>query len=91
MSDIEVKNLKLSKNLQQKNKLGFLALEYLGHGKSSGKFIKGNISIWTQNTKLLIKKIVKKNNFVLIGSSMGLGLHLINLNILKNKLKDLLE
>ena len=26
----------------KKNKLGFLSLEYSGHGKSSGKFLKGN-------------------------------------------------
>ena len=45
--------------LLQKN-LGFLALEYLGHGKSSGEFIKGNISIWTENAKVLIKKKIKK-------------------------------
>ena len=37
--------------------------------------------------KVLNKKIIKKNNFILIGSSMGHGFHLINLNILKNKLK----
>ena len=66
MSDIEGKKPQTFKKFATKNKLGFLALEYLGHGKSSGEFIKGNISIWTQNTKLLIKKIVKKNNFVLI-------------------------
>jgi esterase/lipase len=46
-------------------------LEYSGHGKSSGKFINGNISKWTKETTLLIKKIVKKNNFILVGSSMG--------------------
>ena len=54
-----------------KNKLGFLAVEYSGHGKSSGKFTNGNISVWSNDAKILIKKIVKKNNFILIGSSMG--------------------
>ena len=39
----------------KKNKLGFLAIEYTGHGKSSGKFITGNISTWTKETSLLIK------------------------------------
>ena len=48
-----------------------MALEYSGHGKSSGNFIEGNISMWSKETSLLIKKIVKKNNFILIGSSMG--------------------
>ena len=44
----------------QLKKLGFLALEYFGHGKSSGEFTKGNISIWSKNVKLLIKKIIRK-------------------------------
>ena len=57
--------------MQKKNKLGFLALEYSGHGKSSGKFTNGNISKWTKETNQLIKKIVKKNRIILIGSSMG--------------------
>ena len=38
----------------KKNKLGFLALEYSGHGKSSGKFINGNISKWTKETSQLL-------------------------------------
>ena len=60
MSDIEGKKPQSFRRYAIKNKLGFLALEYLGHGKSSGKFTKGNISIWTKNVKFLIKKIVKK-------------------------------
>ena len=44
--------------LAKKNKVGFLALEYSGHGKSSGKFIDGNISKWTKETTQIIKKIV---------------------------------
>ena len=60
MSDIEGKKPQSFYQYAVKNKLGFLALEYLGHGKSSGKFTKGNISIWTKNVKLLIKKIVRK-------------------------------
>ena len=51
-------------NFAKKNKLGFLALEYSGHGKSSGKFIDGNISRWTNETTILIKKIVKKNKLI---------------------------
>ena len=59
MSDLEGKKPKTFLNFAKKNKLGFLALEYSGHGKSSGKFTNGNISIWTKETKLLINKIVK--------------------------------
>ncbi len=71
MSNLEGKKPKTFFNFAKKNKLGFLALEYTGHGKSSGKFIEGNVSQWTNDTKLIIKKIVKKNNIILIGSSMG--------------------
>ncbi|MDC0859487.1 alpha/beta hydrolase [Candidatus Pelagibacter sp.] len=71
MSDLEGKKPKHFLKFAKKNNYGFLALEYSGHGKSSGKFINGNISKWTKETTLLIKKIVKKNNFILVGSSMG--------------------
>ena len=71
MSDLEGKKPEAFLNFAKKNKLGFLALEYSGHGKSSGKFTNGNISKWTKETNLLIKKIVKKNKIILIGSSMG--------------------
>ena len=71
MSDLEGKKPRTLLSFAKKNKLGFLALEYSGHGKSSGKFISGNISKWTKETNLLIRKIVKKNRIILIGSSMG--------------------
>ncbi len=69
-----------------KNKLGFLTLEYSGHGKSSGTFTKGNISKWSYETKILIKKVVKKNYFILVGSSMGAW---ISLNQFKNFKKQI--
>ena len=71
MSDLEGKKPKSFFAFSKKNNLGFLALEYSGHGKSSGKFTNGNISKWTKETTLLIKKIVKKNKIILVGSSMG--------------------
>ena len=71
MSDLEGKKPKIFFNFAKKNKLGFLALEYSGHGKSSGKFTNGNISKWTRETTILIKKVVKKNKIILVGSSMG--------------------
>ena len=70
-----------------KKKLGFLALEYSGHGKSSGKFTNGNISKWSNDVKIVIKKIVKKNNFILIGSSMGTWLSLIQFKYFRNQIK----
>ena len=71
MSDLEGKKPRAFLNFAKKNKLGYLAFEYSGHGKSYGKFINGNISKWTRDTALMIRKIVKKNNMILIGSSMG--------------------
>ena len=67
MSDIEGEKPKIFFKYAKKNKLGFLALEYSGHGKSSGKFTNGNISNWSKEVKILIKRIVKKNKFILIG------------------------
>ena len=46
-------------------------MEYSGHGKSSGKFIKGNISKWSSEVKYIINKIVRKKRFLIVGSSMG--------------------
>jgi len=90
MSDVEGKKPQLFKRYAIKKKLGFLALEYLGHGKSSGEFIKGNISIWSENAKLLIKKIIRKNNFILIGSSMGAWIALNQFKYFKKKIKGFL-
>ena len=71
MSDLEGKKPKTFLNFAKRNKFSFLALEYSGHGKSSGKFTNGNISKWTKDTAYVLKKIVKKNKIILIGSSMG--------------------
>ncbi len=87
MSDIEGKKPQFFRSFAIKNELGFLALEYLGHGKSSGEFIKGNISLWTHNVKFIIKKIVKRNNFILIGSSMGAWIGLNQFRYFKNQIK----
>ena len=71
MSDLTGDKPKILQKYCKKKKIGFLALEYSGHGKSSGKFTNGNISKWTEETKILIKRFVKKNIFILVGSSMG--------------------
>ena len=87
MSDIEgEKPYKIFK-FAKKNKIGFLAIEYSGHGKSTGKFTTGNISKWTKEIQISIKKIVKKNNFILIGSSMGAWLSLNQFKYFKNQIK----
>tara|TARA_B110001452_G_scaffold181800_1_gene152684 strand:+ start:1882 stop:2637 length:756 start_codon:yes stop_codon:yes gene_type:complete len=87
MSDIEgEKPNKIFKYAKEK-KRGFLAIEYSGHGKSTGKFTTGNISKWTKEVQISIKKIVKKNNFILIGSSMGAWLSLNQFKYFKNQIK----
>tara|TARA_Y100000768_G_scaffold169999_1_gene127243 strand:- start:211 stop:864 length:654 start_codon:yes stop_codon:yes gene_type:complete len=87
MSDIDGKKPQVFKKYAVKNKLGFLALEYSGHGKSSGEFTKGNISIWSNDTRKVIKKIVKKNKFILIGSSMGAWIALKQFKYFKSQIK----
>ena len=86
MSDLEGKKPKTFLNFAKRNKLGFLALEYSGHGKSSGKFTNGNISKWTIETKLLIRKIVKKNKIIFIGSSMGAWISLNQFKFFKKQI-----
>ena len=86
MSDLEGKKPRTFLNFAKKNKLGFLALEYSGHGKSSGKFINGNISKWTKETSQLIKKIVKKNKIILVGSSMGAWISLNQFKFFKEQI-----
>jgi len=71
MSDLEGDKPKRILKYCNSKKIGFLAMEYSGHGKSSGKFTQGNITKWTNEVKISIKKIVKKNKFILVGSSMG--------------------
>ena len=90
MSDLEGEKPKAFFNYCKKKNLGFLGLEYSGHGKSSGKFIKGNISKWSKETKIVIKKIVKKNNFILVGSSMGSWLAINQFKYFKNQIKGFL-
>ena len=90
MSDLEGKKPNAFLEFAKKNKISFLALEYSGHGKSSGKFVNGNISKWSKETSILIKKYVKKKEFVLIGSSMGAWISLNQFKIFKKQIKGFL-
>ncbi len=90
MSDIEGKKPISLFRFAKKKKLGFLSLEYSGHGKSSGIFARGNISIWSNDARKMIKKIVKKNNFILIGSSMGAWIALNQFNYFNSQIKGLI-
>ena len=90
MSDLEGKKPNSFFTFSKKNNLGFLALEYSGHGKSSGKFTNGNISKWSKETSTLIRKIVKKNKIILVGSSMGAWISLIQFQYFKKQIKGFL-
>ena len=89
-SDIDGDKPKKFLNFSIKNKLGFLALEYFGHGRSSGEFTKGNITKWSNDAKTAINKIVKKNDFILIGSSMGGWISMIMHRYFSSQIKGFL-
>ncbi len=87
MSDMVGDKPKTIKNFCKRHNLNFLKFEYSGHGKSQGKFIEGNISKWSRESKELIKsKIKNKNKIIFIGSSMGAW---IALNLFKSFKKQL--
>tara|TARA_Y100000768_G_scaffold367914_1_gene331419 strand:+ start:282 stop:1025 length:744 start_codon:yes stop_codon:yes gene_type:complete len=90
MSDLEGKKPNAFLNFAKKNKLSFLALEYSGHGKSSGKFTNGNITKWSNETSIVIKKFIKKKNFILIGSSMGAWIALKQFQKFKDQINGFL-
>ena len=72
----------------RKRKLDFLKFEYSGHGRSSGKFIDGNISKWTSEAKQLVKSKIKKDKkLIFIGSSMGSWIALNLLPYFKKQIK----
>lgn len=50
--------------------LGYLSLDYAGHGQSSGKFTDGTIGSWTKNTQDVIHH-TGASDLIIVGSSMG--------------------
>ena len=90
MSDLEGTKPRAFLNFAKENKISFLSLEYSGHGKSSGKFTNGNISKWSKETSILIKKYIKSNKLILIGSSMGAWISLKQFQIFKSQIKSFL-
>ena len=88
MSDMIGKKPVTIQKFCKKRKLSFLKFEYSGHGKSTGKFVEGNISKWTNDAKELIKAKTKKNkNLIFIGSSMGSWIALNLFSSFKKKIK----
>ena len=87
MSDIKSKKAKHLKIFVNKNKINLLLFEYSGHGKSSGQFIDFSIKNWVEDSRLIIKKIIKKNKIILIGSSMGAWIGTILIKYFHKKIK----
>ena len=86
-SDLEGDKPKAIFKFCKKNKIGFLALEYSGHGKSYGKFEDGTITRWTEDVKKIIKRKINNKKLIIVGSSMG---GWIALNLLKVFKKNIL-
>tara|TARA_B100000686_G_scaffold353051_1_gene457107 strand:- start:8431 stop:9207 length:777 start_codon:yes stop_codon:yes gene_type:complete len=88
MSDMVGQKPKAIQKFCSKHKLNFLKFEYSGHGKSTGKFIEGNITKWTSESKKLLRsKIKKRDNLIFIGSSMGSWIALNLFSKFKNRIK----
>ena len=88
MSDITGEKPSTFRKYCRKKKIGFLTFEYTGHGKSSEKFIEGNISKWSHDAKQVIKaKIKSKKKLIFIGSSMGSWIALNLLPVFKKQIK----
>ena len=87
MSDIDGEKPKVISKFCTLNKVGFLAIEYSGHGKSLGKFTDGNITKWSHQVKIAINKIIKKRKIILIGSSMGSWLSIKQFQFFSNQIK----
>ena len=88
MSDITGEKPSTFRKFCKKKKIGFLAFEYSGHGKSSGKFTSSNISKWTNDAKQLIKAKLKKNkSLIFVGSSMGSWIALNLFPVFKKQIK----
>ena len=79
MSDIKSKKAKFLKKFVNKNKINLLLFEYSGHGKSSGQFTDFSIKNWIEDSRSIVKNLIKKGKIILIGSSMGawIGIMLI--------------
>ena len=90
MSDLEGDKPKALLNFAKKNKINFLALEYSGHGKSSGEFTKGNISKWSDETSKIVKKYLKGGKIILVGSSMGAWISFNQFKYFKKQIKGFL-
>ena len=87
MSNIKSKKAKHLKQFVNKNKINLLLFEYSGHGKSSGKFTDFSIKNWVEDSRAIIKKLMKKNKIILVGSSMGAWIGIMLIKYFYKKIK----
>ena len=87
MSNIKSKKAKYLEKFVNKNKINLLLFEYRGHGRSSGQFTDFSIKDWVADSNLIIKKLVKNNKIVLIGSSMGVWIGIILIKYFYKRIK----
>ena len=87
MSDIEGDKPAYFLKFCKKKQINFLTMEYSGHGKSYGEFLKGNISKWTIDAYKTINSKMRGKDLIIIGSSMGAWIGLNLILKFKNKIK----
>ena len=73
----------------QQQELGFLSLDYRGHGQSDGQFIDYGLSDWLQDCLDVIDH-TKAKDLIVVGSSMGGWLMLLLQRLIPEKIKGLI-
>jgi uncharacterized protein len=87
MSDIKSKKAKFLKKFVNKNKINLLLFEYRGHGKSSGQFTDFSIKNWIEDSRSIVKNLIKKGKIILIGSSMGAWIGIVLIKYFHQRIK----
>ena len=87
MSNIKSKKAKYLKKFVNINKINLLLFEYSGHGRSSGRFTDFSIKNWIEDSRSIIKKMIKKNKIILIGSSMGAWIAVVLIKYFYKRIK----
>lgn len=89
MSDMEAKKSKYIEEYCNKKSIGFLALDYSGHGSSSGTIVDGCISDWAHEANTVINYCIK-TPVIIVGSSMGGWISLL-VALRNNRVKGLVS
>lgn len=70
LSDKNASKSLFLQNVCERRGLGYVAFDFIGHGKSSGRYTDGTIGIWRENALEIIDRMTE-NPVILVGSSMG--------------------